>query len=335
MWTKPRTAEGSRTPPPPIIVSDTAADGEQSGLEDGRVAPVRDRVHQDGRLARARACVELTKPGITRLVVITSAAGYSLATSAGFDPVTFVHAMLGIALSASGANAFNQYIERDADFRMRRTARRPLPSGRIAPVEAFAVAATLATLGLLQLLLFVNITTTLVVAASLLSYVLVYTPLKRRTWHATVAGAVPGALPILAGWTAAGGAIDARGLALFGIVFIWQMPHFYALAWMYRDDYLRGGFRMLSAFDPAGQRTARQTVAWTIGLLAVSLLPVGLGMAGFLYGVAAAAFGLAFLAVGAAMLAGIDQQRARRVFLASVLYLPALLGTLVLDRFLR
>jgi protoheme IX farnesyltransferase len=283
-------------------------------------------------MGRVRAWTELTTPGITRLVVVTAAAGFYLAASASFDIVTFVHALIGVGLSASGANALNQFIERDADRRMRRTSRRPLPTGRLASGEGFAVGVILATLGLLQLALFVNLLTTLVVAASLFSYLLVYTPLKKRTWHATVVGAVPGALPILAGWTAGGGALDARGLALFAIVFLWQMPHFFALAWMYREDYIRGGFRMLSAFDPAGTRTARQIVIWTIALVATSLLPASLGMAGSFYVFTATALGLVFLGLGAAMVGVRNAARARRVFLASVVYLPVLLGTLVLDR---
>jgi protoheme IX farnesyltransferase len=280
---------------------------------------------------RVSAWIELTKPGITRLVVVTAAAGFYLAGTS-FEIVTFVHGLIGIGLAASGANALNQFMECDADRLMRRTSRRPLPTGRLSRGEGFAVGATLATLGLLQLALFVNALTVFVVAASLLSYLLVYTPLKKRTWHATVIGAVPGALPILAGWTAGGGSIDARGLALFAIVFFWQMPHFFALAWMYREDYMRGGFRMLSAFDPAGTRTARQIVSWTTALIAASFVPAALGMAGATYAVLAGALGAGFLALGATMLSARNPGRARRVFLASVIYLPALLGTLVLDR---
>ncbi|MCI0433673.1 MAG: heme o synthase [Gemmatimonadetes bacterium] len=281
---------------------------------------------------RGAALLELTKPGITRLVLVTAAAGFYLAQAGGFDFVRFVHALLGIGLAAGGANALNMVVERDADRLMRRTAGRPLPSGRLTRDQALVFAIALVGLGLLQLLLFVNPTTTLVVASSVLSYVLIYTPLKRVTWSATLVGAIPGALPILAGWTAGGGSLDAGGLALFGIVFLWQMPHFFALAWIYRDDYLRGGFRMLSARDPAGARTARQIVLWTAALIVVSLLPATVGLAGRSYLFAAALLGLAFLATGASLLAGRSVQRARRVFLASVVYLPLLLGALVIDK---
>ncbi len=285
--------------------------------------------------SRAAAFVELTKPDITRLVVVTAAAGFYLAQAGGFDIVRFVHAMIGIGLAAGGANALNMFVERDRDRLMHRTARRPIPSGRVPQSHALGFAAVLSAVGLLQLALFVNLTTTLVVAASLLSYVLIYTPLKRVTWAATLVGAVPGALPILAGWTAGGGALDGRGFALFGIVFFWQMPHFFALAWMYRDDYLRGGFRMLSATDLGGARTARQIVLWSMALLGVSLLPAPLGLAGPAYLVVALLLGLLFLAAGATMIADRTVHRARRVFLASVLYLPLLLGTLVLDKAIR
>jgi len=285
-----------------------------------------------GQPSRAAAFLELTKPGITRLVVVTAAAGFYLAQSGGFDVVRCVHTLIGIGLAASGANALNMFVERDADRLMHRTARRPLPSGRLTTREAVAFAGLLSALGVFQLLLFVNPVTALVVAVSLASYVLVYTPLKRVTWVATLVGAVPGALPILAGWTAGGGPLDARGFTLFGIVFFWQMPHFFALAWMYRDDYLRGGFRMLSAQDPAGSRTARQIVLWSAALLAVSLLPAALGLGGPAYLVAAVLLGLLFVATGATMMADRSVHRARRVFLASVLYLPLLLGTLVIDK---
>ena len=204
-----------------------------------------------GLATRVRAFTELTKPGITRMVVLTAAAGFYLASAGPLDVALFLHTLVGTALVASAAGALNQWVERDADGRMRRTARRPLPSGRVSITEALIFAGAIASIGLAQLLSFVNATTALIVALSLVSYVFVYTPLKRRTWLATVVGAVPGALPILAGWAGAGTPLDARAWALFGILFLWQMPHFYALAWVYRDDYVRGGFRMLTAFDPS------------------------------------------------------------------------------------
>jgi protoheme IX farnesyltransferase len=240
--------------------------------------------------------------------------------------------LLGITLVGSGANALNQYLERDADALMRRTANRPLPSARLGTTEALVFAIAVSGFGLIHLFFLVNPLTAAVVAASLISYLAVYTPLKRRTWLATLAGAVPGALPALAGWTAASGTINRGGLAIFAIVFVWQMPHFFALGWMYREDYLRGGFRMLSASDPDGSRTARQTVLYTLALLPVSLLPSLFGVTGRLYAAGAALLGLAFLTLGLALLADRARGQARRVFLGSIIYLPALLLLMVIDR---
>ncbi|MGD8277232.1 MAG: heme o synthase [Gemmatimonadota bacterium] len=282
--------------------------------------------------SRIRAFLELTKPGITRLVVATAAAGYYLGTRGGFDVITFTHTLIGVALAASGSNALNQFAERDVDARMRRTSRRPLPTGRLGRIEALAFGLLIGGLGILQLVLFVNLTAAALVAASLTSYVLVYTPLKRLTWWCTLVGALPGALPILAGWTAAGSPINAAGLALFGILFLWQMPHFFALAWMYREDYMRGGLRMLTAYDPTGRRTARQIVLYCVALVAVSLLPAFVGVTGWIYAAGAVLLGLAFLFLGTTLVWDRSIHRARRVFIGSVLYLPALLLLMLIDK---
>jgi protoheme IX farnesyltransferase len=283
-------------------------------------------------IERARAYIELTKPGITRMVLLTTAVGFYLGSRGRLDLGLLLHTLLGTALVASGSGALNQWVERDADGRMRRTARRPLPSGRVRGSAALAFATTLALLGTGYLVAFVNVATALVVAVTLLSYIFVYTPLKRRTWLATVVGAVPGALPIVAGWTAAGAALDARAGALFGVLFLWQMPHFFALAWIYREDYVRGGFRMLTAYDPRGTRTGRQIVLYTLGLIGVSLLPYGLGMAGPAYVWGAALLGAGFLALGAALALRRTDGRAWKLFFGSILYLPALLVLLVLSK---
>jgi protoheme IX farnesyltransferase len=283
-----------------------------------------------GLATRVRAFTELTKPGITRMVVLTAAAGFYLASAGPLDVALFLHTLVGTALVASAAGALNQWVERDADGRMRRTARRPLPSGRVSITEALIFAGAIASIGLAQLLSFVNATTALIVALSLVSYVFVYTPLKRRTWLATVVGAVPGALPILAGWAGAGTPLDARAWALFGILFLWQMPHFYALAWVYRDDYVRGGFRMLTAFDPSGSRTVRQVLLYTAALLAVSVLPYTFGVAGNGYLWGALALGAAFLALGGALARERTDNRAWKLFFGSIVYLPALLVLLVI-----
>jgi protoheme IX farnesyltransferase len=280
---------------------------------------------------RAAAFFELTKPGITRLVLVTTAAGFYLA-SASVDLVVLLNALIGTALAASGSGALNQYLERDADARMQRTAKRPLPSGRLTSAEALIFSAMLSAAGVAWLFLFVNALAATLVAASLLSYLFVYTPLKRRTWLSTVIGAVPGALPILAGWSAAGAALDARAWALFGILFLWQMPHFFALAWIYRDDYVRGGFRMLTASDATGARTARHILAYTAALLVVSALPTALGLTGHVYLAGATLLGGAFLALGAALAMQRSDQRAWRLFFGSVAYLPALLVLMVVDK---
>jgi len=215
---------------------------------------------------------------------------------------------------------------------MRRTSARPLPSRRIGNLEALLFACGVSFIGLVHLFFLVNPLTAAVIAARLLSYVLVYTPLKKKTWMATLAGTVPGALPALAGWTAATNGIGRGGLALFAIVLVWQMPHFFALGWMYREDYARGGFRMLSGIDPDGDRTARQMVLYTIALLPVSLLPAVFRMTGWIYPAGALVLGGLFLAAGFSFFADRARGRARRVFIASILYLPALLALLVIDK---
>lgn len=293
------------------------------------VEPKRTPVRERSRLG---AFVEITKPGITRLVLVTTAAGFYLASRGSFDLIAFLNTLIGVALAASGAGALNQYVERDADALMRRTSQRPLPSGRLAEGEALWFALGLSGVGLAWLLLLVDPLTTALVAGSLISYIAVYTPLKKRTWLSTVVGAVPGALPILAGWTAGGGGLNARGLALFAILFVWQMPHFFALAWIYREDYMRGGFRMLTAGDPAGARTARQIVMYTAVLVPVSLLPTLFGVAGRFYLIGAMALGAMFFTLGVALVAQRTNRRAWRLFFGSVFYLPVLLILMVLDK---
>jgi heme o synthase len=284
---------------------------------------------------RVGAFVELTKPGIVRMVLVTSATGFFMASALGhpIDFVLLLHALLGIGLAASGACGLNEYAEWQADARMRRTAGRPVPSGRMKPRTALHFSTALAVLGLAHLQLFVNALTAALVALTIVTYVLIYTPLKRLTWTATLVGAVPGALPILAGWTAGGGGISAPGLALFAILFVWQMPHFYALAWIYRGDYARGGFRMLTIDDPAGSRTALHIVLFGTILIPVSMLPTLLGLTGPLYLAVALVLGMAFLGLGVAMAMERDDRRAMRLFLGSVAYLPLLLLAMVVDRF--
>lgn len=276
--------------------------------------------------------LELTKPGITRLVLVTAGAGFYLGSRGALDPVLLAHTLVGTGLVASGTNALNQWWEREADGRMRRTRGRPLPSGRLAPHRALRFAIAISLAGIVYLALLVNGLTAALAAASVTSYVFAYTPLKRRTPLATLVGAVPGALPILGGWTAAGGTLTAGAWALFGILFLWQIPHFLALAWLYRDDYRAGGFVMLSGDDPDGRATGRKALVYALALVAVSFLPTYLGLTGAGYFVGAAALGAALLGSSAAMMHSPTERDARRLFVASVVYLPVLLLLLVVDK---
>jgi protoheme IX farnesyltransferase len=275
--------------------------------------------------------VELTKPRITALVVMTTWVGYVVASQGAVQLGQLLHALLGTALTCGGTSALNQVWERDRDARMERTRHRPLPMGRVHPSDAMWFAVGLSLAGLAELALFVNLLTALVAGVTLATYVFAYTPLKRRTWLSTTVGAFPGALPPVIGWAAARGTLDAGAVALFAIQFIWQMPHFYAIAWMYREDYARGGFPMLSVIDADGSLTGRQIAGWSVLLLPASLLPALLGYAGLLYGIGALLLGLVLLLLGLGVARTPELRYARRVFLASILYLPALFGLLVLD----
>jgi protoheme IX farnesyltransferase len=278
-----------------------------------------------------RNYIELTKPGITRMVVLTSAVGFFLA-SPRVDFAAMLNALFGIALAASGCNAINQYVERDLDARMHRTRKRPIPSGRVSAQNAFIFSWGLFIAGVAYLLAFSNPLTAVLVASTLISYIFIYTPLKRYTPYATLIGAVPGALPILAGWTAGGGALDVQGWTLFAILFLWQLPHFFALAWIYREDYRRGGFRILSVLDPDGRRTGTQIVGYAVLLVVATLIPALLENTGPLYVPVAAGLGLLFFGVSLLMMWQRTERRAWSVFIASILYLPALLLLMVIDR---
>lgn len=285
--------------------------------------------------AVAADLAELTKARIAVMVLVTAAAGFLLASQRGLDAVLLVHALVGTALVAAGAGVLNQVVERDTDALMRRTADRPLPAGRIAPDTALALGVALAVGGLAYLALAVNLLTALLGATTLAGYVFVYTPLKRVSSLATIVGAVPGAMPPLMGWAAARDSLDAGAWALFGILFFWQLPHFLAIAWMYREDYARGGFPMLPVTDPGGARTGRQTVLWAAGLVPVSLVPSALGLTGGVYLAGALALGLGFLGVAAAFHRDLTNPAARRLLLVSVLYLPAILAVMAADRVVR
>ena len=294
--------------------------------------PLRTSARDGAARPRVADYTQLTKPGITRMVLLTTGVGFYLASTGALNWALLAHTLLGTLLAASGTNGLNQYLERDLDARMARTRSRPLPAGRMTPHAALVFTAALTLLGVAYLALLVNGLTALVVLASAASYLLIYTPLKRVTSLATVVGAVPGALPILAGWTAAAGSLDAGGWTLFWILFLWQMPHFLALAWMFREDYRSGGFAMLSVFDPEGAGTGRQALVYALALLPVSLLPTLLGVTGALYFAGALLLGGGFVGLGLALALRRTERRARRLFLASVVYLPALLILMVVDK---
>jgi len=280
---------------------------------------------------RLAAYAELTKPRITFLIVLTAAAGFALGSRGSLDYVGLLSALFGIGLLSSGIATLNQYAERDLDGLMRRTATRPLPAGKIAPWEALAFGAAITIAAEAYLLVFVNPLTALLGLSVIAGYLFAYTPLKTRTTLSTWVGAFPGAVPPLIGWTAARGSISLEGWVLFAILFLWQFPHFLAIAWMYREDYSRAGILMLPVVEPDGRVTAQQIVIYTLMLLPVSLLPVALGMSGRIYLYGAIVLGLLFLYSSLRAAFSMSRQQARRLLLASVLYLPLLFILMVLN----
>jgi protoheme IX farnesyltransferase len=276
--------------------------------------------------------VELTKPRITLMVVVTAGIGMLLAASGGLPIELIVHTLLGTALLSAGSSALNQVLERDLDALMERTADRPLPAGRMSADAGLLFGVGLAIVGLLELAVGVNLLTALLGAVALAGYIFVYTPLKRFSSLATLVGAIPGAIPPLMGWAAVDNSIGVGGWVLFGILFLWQLPHFLAIAWLCREDYARAGFPMLPVIEPNGRSTARQMILYGAALLPVSLLPTILGLTGPTYFLGTLALGCFFLGFCVAFSLSFSRQAARRVLLISVLYLPAVLVVMVLDR---
>lgn len=272
---------------------------------------------------------ELTKPRLTSLVIFTTWLGFALATHPMHYGWLFLNTLLGSWLVAAGAAALNQYMERDLDALMRRTQNRPLPQKRIRPEAALLFGLLLCAVGAIELAFFVNLLTCALALITLVTYTLFYTPLKTKSSLCTLVGAVPGAIPPMMGWTAATGRLDNAAWVLFAILFLWQLPHFLAIAWMYREDYARAGFPMLSVIDPEGGSTARMILLYTAVLIPVSLMPVRLGVAGSTYFVGALALGAGFLYCGACAAIERTRPQARRLLLASVVYLPALLVWMV------
>lgn len=278
------------------------------------------------------AYVCLTKPRILVMVLVMSAAGFFLAGKSLRPVSTFLLMLIGTALSSGGAAVLNHYLERDADSLMHRTKKRPIPAGIIAPANALAFGLLLVLLGVTVLAWQVNLLTGFLSLLTVFLYVLVYTPLKRVTWWNTVIGAIPGAIPPMGGWTAATGSLDLGAWILFLILFIWQHPHFYAIAWMYKDDYKRGGFKMLPVVDPDGRSTFQQVLWFSLVLIPVSLLPTLTGMAGPVYGWGITAAGVVLLLIGINLQRTRSVQDARRLLKASVIYLPLFFGLILGDR---
>jgi protoheme IX farnesyltransferase len=288
-----------------------------------------------------RDYIELTKPRITWLILMSTAIGYFFGLPGGagwwqflqnISYLSLLHTLVGTGLLASGTAALNQWYEREADRKMRRTATRPLPAGRMTATSALAFGAALSVAGFLELWLGVNLLAAVLGAFTLGSYLFLYTPMKQRTWWSTTVGAVPGAMPPLIGYAGAAGVLTRESLVLAAILFLWQFPHFYSIAWMYKEDYARAGIRMLPVVEPDCRSTARQIVLYGLVLLPVSLVPGTLGMSGRIYLIGAFFLGLWFLYAGIQVALQRTVARARGVLVASVFYLPLIYGLMLIDR---
>jgi len=320
----------------PLIVDSPATEERRApALRDSKItSPRRAELELCAPTARNWLAIyaDLFKARLTTLVLLTTVVGFYLGFRWPVNYLLMLHTLLGTALVASGASALNQLLEREYDAKMRRTQDRHLPSGRLQAATVLWIGSVSALVGLVYLAVEVNLMTSLLGAFSLLSYLFVYTPLKRVTWLNTAVGAVPGALPPLMGWTAARGELTAEGWALFAILAFWQLPHFLAIAWVYREEYARAGFKMLPVLDPAGHRTGHQAVGHTLGLLPISLCPFFFGFAGPVYLCGAVVLGLLFLWFAIQFSRPLTVPRARQLFLVSILYLPLLLGLMVADK---
>ena len=280
------------------------------------------------RRVRFADLMELTKPRITFLVLITTLVGFYMGSRESLNFVLMLHTLFGTALVASGASALNQYFERELDARMMRTRNRPLPDGRLLAVDALIFSSLISGAGVAYLVFFVNSLTGALGAATLAGYILVYTPLKTRTTLCTIIGAFPGAAPPVMGWTAARGEVDAVALSLFAILFLWQMPHFFAIAWIFTEDYKRAGF----SIHPSGERTGRQIILYCCALIPISVLPTFFGLTGMLYLLGAILLGFVYLGYGFAVALFRSNTHAHRLLRCSVLYLPALLVLMMIDK---
>lgn len=275
---------------------------------------------------------DLVKARLTTLVLLTTAVGFYAGWQGAMNWLLFFNALAGTALVAAGASALNQWIERDYDAKMRRTQNRPLPSGRLQPAAVAIFGGVTSVAGLIYLALAANLLTSVLGAVTLVSYIFIYTPLKRVTWLNTVVGAIPGALPPLMGWAAAQNDLSGEGWALFAILAFWQLPHFFAIAWIYREDYAKAGFVMLPNVDSDGRQTGHQTVSNALALFIVSLCPFLFKMTGTIYLAGAIVLGAGFLFCAIQFSRQLTLPRARQLFLASIVYLPLLLALMVFDK---
>jgi len=274
---------------------------------------------------------ELTKPRILFMVLVTTTFGFLLGGGSRDSVALLFFTLLGVGGATGGAAVLNNYLERDFDAKMVRTRRRALPAGLIEPFRALMFGVSLVLLGVLILVWAANLLTGFLVLLAAFLYVLVYTPLKRITWLNTMFGAIPGAIPPMAGWAAATGHVGLGAWALFAILFAWQHPHFFAIAWMYRDDYRAAGFKMLPVIEPSGIRTVRHTIGFSLILVGASLVPTLIGMAGWMYFFGTMLIGLLMLFAALGFAHERSVGNARRLLKASVLYLPLLLGFIILD----
>ena len=274
----------------------------------------------------------LTKPRLVLMVLVTTLAGFYLGSMGRFDWIRLLNTLLGTALAAGGTIALNQYVERDLDAKMRRTRFRPLPDGRLHPAGALTFGVAISVGGVLYLLFTVSALSGLLAAITVSSYIFVYTPMKRKTSFCTVAGAIPGALPPMGGWVAAQGGLGFEAWVLFAILFFWQVPHSLAIAWLYRADYDRAGLKLLPVIHPDGRSTGHQVVSNCLALLAVGLIPTLMGLAGSIYFLTALVLGIVFLWYGVSFAISRSTVSARRLLLASYLYIPLQLGMMSFDK---
>jgi heme o synthase len=303
-------------------------------VKDVRAASAGDTISPAAAAAPSRLAdyLALTKPRLNFLVVASSAAGYYLGTAARPDPVDMAAAVAGTTMVAGGAAVLNQLFERETDGLMRRTRWRPLPDGRVSPTDAAMFGTVLSVAGLALLAVRANLLAAALALATIVIYLAIYTPLKRRTPYATLVGAIPGALPPVIGWATSTGAIGVTGATLFAIVFLWQIPHFMAISWLYRDDYAQARFPMLSVIDVSGRRASREALIYAAALVPVSLVPVVIGTAGSIYAAIAAVLGLSMLVLAVRFARRRDDQSARLLFFASITYLPLLWIALIANR---